>query len=62
MTVQGKVRELPDIEIHPAHITLKKLSKLVFLSKEELERVLIRHISFNGGNKSIWLDKTKIIE
>lgn len=62
MTVQGKVREQPDIEIHPAIITLKMLSKFVFLTKEELERVLIRHISFNGGNKSIWLDKTKIIE
>eukprot|EP00347_Sterkiella_histriomuscorum_P008018 403346684 len=62
MIVHGKIRERPDIEVKPWHVTLKNLSKLVFLPKEEIENVFIRHISFNGQNKSIWIDRTKVIE
>ena len=43
-------------------ITLKKLAKLVFLSKEQIESVLVRNITFNGEKKSIFLDRQKVIE
>jgi len=38
-------------------VTLKKLAKLVFLSKEQIEAVIVRNLSFNGEKKSIYLDR-----
>lgn len=37
-------------------------SKLVFLSKEEIERILIRNLSYNGKDKKLWIDRLKITE
>lgn len=61
MQIHGKIRELPDVEIKPWEVTLKKLSKIFFLSKEDIECLVIGNLSFNGKTKSIWLDRTKII-
>jgi hypothetical protein len=44
------------------HITLKIAAKLVFLSREEIERIIIRNLSFNGEQKSLILDRQKVIE
>jgi hypothetical protein len=62
MTIFGKIRERPEIEVTPWEITLKKLSKLYFLSKEDIEKTLLRNLSFNGKTKSLFLDRTKVIE
>ena len=40
---------------------MRKLSKLFFLSKEDIELIVMRNISFNGKTKSLWLDSQKII-
>ena len=61
MQIRGRIRELPDLEVKPWEVTLKKLSKLYFLSKEDIESLVVKNISFNGKNKSLWLDRTKII-
>ncbi|CDW77078.1 UNKNOWN [Stylonychia lemnae] len=62
LQVTGKIRERPDVEVTPALVSLKKLAKLVFLSKEQIEKVIIRHLSFNGEKKSLFLDRSKVIE
>lgn len=61
MQITGKIRERPDIEVKPWEITLKKLSKLFFLSKEDIELMIVRNLSFNGKAKSLWVDSQKII-
>ena len=60
--INGSIRERPDIDVKPWLLTLKEASKMFFLPKEEIERLVVRNLSFNGKHKSLWMNRTKVIE
>ena len=53
---------MPDIQVKPFQINLKITSKLFLMPKEEVERVLLSNLNFNGQKKSLILDVTKTID
>lgn len=57
--IKGSIRERPDIEVHPHICSLKKTSKLVFFSREQIELILLRNLTFNGKKKALQIDMEK---
>ena len=60
--IHGVIRGRPDIQVRPLQINLKITSKLFLMPKEEVERVLLSNLNFNGSKKALILDVTKAID
>jgi hypothetical protein len=62
VTVHGRIRERPDITVEPHFCSLKLTSKLVFLSEDHVEKILLKNLSFNGAKKELIVNKEKALE
>lgn len=56
------MRNKPEINIKPCCINLKLLAKLVFMPKEDIERIILSNLEFDGKKKRFILDITKAID
>jgi len=60
--IRGSIREKPEINIEPFVCSLRKTSKLAFIPKEQVERILMRNLTFNGKHKRLQIDREKCLE
>lgn len=44
--IDGKVRNRPEIQIKPIYMNLKTSSKLYFMTRENIERIILHNLSF----------------
>lgn len=52
----GTVAGHPDIKIKPYTMSTKMASKLAFMQREDIERVILRHLEFDGKKKEFSLN------
>lgn len=52
----GSVANRPDIKIKSYSMSTKMASKLAFMQREDIERVVLRHLEFDGKKKEFSLN------
>ena len=58
----ASIRCLPNIEIKPVEIAFKLTSKLVFLTRELLEAILLPCINYSRPMRALVVDTTMLLE
>ena len=56
MKIHGDVRERPDIHIKPLILHLKTTSKLYFMTRENIEKILMYNLSYVPDKKEFVLN------
>jgi hypothetical protein len=59
--VLGKVPERPDVQIAPYNLNLKLSSKLAFLSRECVDRIIMQNLTFDGKTKTFSMDGNELL-
>jgi hypothetical protein len=58
--VFGTVRDRPELELQSVSLSPKALAKLVFMQREDVERIILQHLSL--GKSRLLLDEQTMIE
>jgi hypothetical protein len=59
--LHGKVADRPDVHIPPYNMNLKISSKLVFLSRECVDRIVMQNLTFDGKTKTFRVDANELL-
>lgn len=57
----GEVLGRPDIQIEPYSLNLKISSKLAFLARENVDRIIMQNLSFDGARKAFQMKLTDLL-
>lgn len=62
IVVYGVVRGMPDISIKSFNVNLKATSKLAFMAREDVERILLKNLHYVPEKRELVIDNQNLLE